>query len=73
MLSGRVVSALAKASVYYCQQFEIEGGYEDLAVGKILNSLGIHPISYDLIKNGIVYSTDLQTHTKSLDPRSYGS
>jgi len=60
-LSWKAISALAKASIYYCQQFAVEGGYEDLAVGKMLNAAGIHPINYDLEKHGFVYSTDRKT------------
>lgn len=57
-LSWKAISALAKGSIYYCGQFDIEGGYEDLAVGKVLNAFGIHPTNYDLERHGFVYSAD---------------
>jgi glycosyltransferase involved in cell wall biosynthesis len=54
----RALTVLAKSAVYYSQQLEVEGGYEDVAVGKILNSCGIYPHNFDLRANGLVYSTD---------------
>jgi len=58
VLSSRAVATLAQASIYYCRHFEIEGGYEDLAVGKALNAYDIHPANFDLEEKGLVYSTD---------------
>jgi Galactosyltransferase len=58
LLGPRAVQVLGKAAVYLEQQFEVEGGYEDVAVGKVLNHYGLFPVNYDLIKNGILASTD---------------
>ena len=58
LLSSRAVQLLGKAAIYFEQLFEIERGYEDLAMGKVLNHYGLFPVNYDLIKTGILASTD---------------
>ena len=57
-LSPRAVNALGKAAIYLEQLFAVEYGYEDLAVGKVLNHYGLVPTNYDLIKHGVLGSTD---------------
>jgi galactosyltransferase len=57
-LSPRAVHALGKASLCFAQLFEIERGYEDVAVGKVLNHYGVMPVNYDPIQNGLLASTD---------------
>jgi hypothetical protein len=57
-LSTVAVQVLGKAAVYLEQFFETERGYEDLAIGKILNHYGIKPANFDFIKNGMLASTD---------------
>lgn len=58
VLSPRSVHVLGKSAIYLENQFEVEAGYEDLAVGKILNHYGIIPTNIDFIKERIFASTD---------------
>ena len=57
-LSPQAVQVLGKSSVYLEQLFQVEYGYEDLAVGKVLNHYSLTPINYDFIRNGILGSID---------------
>jgi hypothetical protein len=56
-LSSRAINALARSSVYLCQVFQQEL-YEDIAVGKVLQSFGIKPHHYNALRSGIFISTD---------------
>jgi hypothetical protein len=58
LLSARAVQLLGKASLCLEQLFESEQGYEDLAVGKVLNHYGFMPANYDPIQNRVLGSTD---------------
>lgn len=57
-LSPAAINILAKASIYLCRAYEIEGPYEDVAVGKILNSFCLEPHYYDALDEGSLISTD---------------
>jgi hypothetical protein len=57
-LSPRAINILARSSVYLCQAFQQEYSYEDIAMGKILNSFGVHPHHFDPLGAAIFVSTD---------------
>jgi len=59
VLSPRCVRIVARSSVFYCQEFD-NYGFEDMAVGKILNSFRVFPFHWDLRENGSLISTDDQ-------------
>jgi len=63
-LSNRALHILGKSAVYLKGQFASENSYEDLAVGKVLNFYGIEPFQFDLIRHGILTSSDAETRLR---------
>ena len=57
-LGSRALNVLGKAFIGLESHFDVEGGYEDLAIGKVLNHYNIMPLNYDFIQHGALTSTD---------------
>ena len=67
-VSPTAINVLARASICFSQSFDAELSYEDIAVGKVLNSCGLYPHPFDAVAEGLLTAkTKTSTPMRTVD------